>query len=394
MNGVRFLAKVTLCLLCLLLREGSSSSLADDVDDSDSNVVTDADIRTDTDTDTDTVGRSTQLGEFAAAFGGNWSSRVTICESLQCEHDIFISQTHPAVSPSSLVVYFPSVHIKIDPFFFMYMGTVLDLFLLCDDVHIVISSLSHMLRRPFVTMKDYQALLAWSEDDCSVHTSLRLRSGSGSGDHTLPVTEVIPLPDCQDFKAQRTLLGGAVLASSSKRVLVSVVGAHIVLDTLVHMTPASPSRPPPIILHLNNEAPWQASAEALAAQLRVYSGAFHVFRTVFFKGFQLLATYLPLRSSFLLTASFLSPPLQTHLQYASRQALAAIPSAASARPLLCSFAGGMTYAALQGGVSNDRRQMMDALGNFSACTFFDSKDNLSPKLSEAEYTMLTRYKHQ
>jgi hypothetical protein len=179
MNNLLSFVKLTLCPLFLLLCEGSISSL-------------------------DLVNRGHSITNTASY--NEWSSNnnITICDSLQCETNMFSSET--TFSPSTLLVYFPTVHIDFDPFFMMYFGTVMDLFAHCEDVHIVISSLGHMLRTPFRSTTDYTALLGWA---------LAGRGGCPVG-YLGDIAKDYSVADCQDFLTHVRSIGGAVVESSRK----------------------------------------------------------------------------------------------------------------------------------------------------------------------------------
>ena len=320
------------------------------------------------------------LEDFTKSLFKDGTSKITVCDSLECESTLFMGQEED--SKDELLVYFPTLNIEIDPYINLYLGWVLDLFKLCDnvDIHVVICSLSHYIKRTasITSENDYRLLHSWAAMNCSVQ-----RSDS--------VTQLFSAAYCQDFKNIIPYYGTSPYLSPKKIAMVSIQDPFVAINISVLTFRESQGLEGPIFLHLNDEMPWNKSPHDLQTQLFAYQQAFRVFRTVYYDAFQSVSSYTSARSGSLLTSSFLTPLGRDGNEYHAEEVISQV-SKASTRPVLCSFAGGLRYSSLGGKESQDRVQMAAAFQNDSYCSLFSSEDahQESHKLSRYDYIQLMR----
>jgi len=300
--------------------------------------------------------------------------KVTLCDSIECEEQLFL---HPNTN-NELLVYLPTVNIDFDPYMNQYIGVIFELFQLCDNAHFVISSFSHFLSQPIVSDDHFIQMRSWREDGCS----------DGRRDFSV---DDYSIEYCEEFDDQLQRYGISAIYSPNKIVLVAINDPIVALNIVTLKLRQALDMEKPVILHLNQELPWQLPREDIDDQKVTYELAFKVFRTVYYDEFDSLSSYVPVRSGALVTAKFLTPLARESKKYHTPEVLAQVLKA-SDRPVLCSFAGGLKYSTLGGNQRQDRVEMVTAFRNFSHCDLFASDDTKSGshKLTKYEYIELMR----
>ena len=314
------------------------------------------------------------LEEFTKLIFDENKSKITICDSVECEYTLFMTDYLPI---NELLVYLPTVNIEFDPYINQYVGLVLDLFQLCDNVHFVISSLSHSLSKPINSPDDFHFLHNWASLNCSDSYELN-RQYSFS------------VENCIEFKNKYFLFGNAPVASPRKVAFVAIKDPPLSIDIASLTLRKQAGLPKPIMLHLNNENPWYQKPPEIQAQINDYQQAFKVFRTVYYDAFKPYSVYLPVRSGALVTSYYLTNLARQTKRYHSPEVLSTTLKP-SERPVVCSFAGGLRYSKT-GKNEQDRLKMIEVFENFSHCELFASDETIasSHKLTKYEYIDLMR----
>lgn len=310
--------------------------------------------------------------------------KVTICNSIECEYELFGNDNHTlSVSrekggTEELLVYFPTVNINFDPYINQYIGVVFDLFKLCDNVHFVISSFSQFLSTPIDSEKEFIFLRNWMSRGCEEDSI-----------EAVEFSDRFSVDNCKNFSESLGHYAKHVIYSSKKVAFVAINDPIVAMTIDVLTVRHKYQLEKPLFIHLNQEFPWQQSPEDIQKEIFAYQQAYKVYRTVYYDAFESYSSYIPVRSGALVASYYVTDVVRTVKQYHSPNALANVLKA-SERPVLCSFAGGLKYSTLGGKVRQDRVEMVAAFTNFTHCDLFASDDAKVHALTKFEYIDLMR----